>query len=150
MKGEAIFEYRDADTGELKFIEHVRNLIVTDGKESMAKVLAGVTENGAGTITYCAVGTGTNSPVVADSALQTELFRKQISVRTAEGRTAIFKTFFNRNEANGTLREAGLFGEGASAVTDSGVLFARLAINRTKSSNDTLTITWMVTVGSAA
>ena len=128
-----------------KIIEDlVKNVFVTTGKNAIAQRLSGQDK---GQITYCALGTGTDAPVEADTDLQTEIFRKIISVRSVSGNIATLQTFFNTSEANDTLREAGLFGDGATLTTDSGILFARTAINRTKTSSDTLTVTWTVTIG---
>lgn len=146
IKGRCVVEIRDADTGKLKSRDVINNLYVTTGKEQIAQALAGNVANNVGQITYCAVGTGVAVPVIGDTGLQTELYRKQVSVRSVAGRTAQFQTFFNRNEANGSLQEAGLFGAAATAIANSGTLFCRLNINRTKSSNDTLTLRWGITV----
>src|SRR5687767_8055262 len=88
ITGECIVEIRDAITGALKSRDHVRNLVVTAGKQSIAESLRGNVANNKGQITYCAVGTGTNPPNAADTGLQTELYRKQISVRSSSGKTA--------------------------------------------------------------
>lgn len=128
-------------------IQLVKNMFVTAGKNSLADGLRGTTENNKGTITYCAVGTGVTAPALGNTTLQTEIFRKLISVRSVSGNVATFQIFFTTSEANGTLREAGLFGDDASGTANSGTLFCRAAINRTKSSSDTLTFTWSVTIG---
>lgn len=147
ITGECLIEIRDAKTGRLKSRELVKNLVVTTGKTSIAQALRGDVANNKGQITYCAVGTGTNVPAAGDTALQTEVDRKQVSIRSNTANVAEFQTFFNQNEANGVLREAGLFGDLATDVAGSGTLFSRLNINRTKTSNDTLTLTWRITVG---
>lgn len=147
MTGRVIVEIHDAATGKLKSRDVLHNLFVTAGKNSVADALRGNVANNKGQVTHCAVGTGTNVPALGDVALQAEIYRKAVSVRTSSGRVATFKTFFNQNEANGTLKEAGLFGDLATTVPNSGTLFARLNINRTKSASDTLTLTWAVTVG---
>lgn len=125
----------------------VKNMFVTAGKNSLADALRGETSNNKGIITYCALGTGTTAPALSDTALQTEIARKLISVRSASANVATFQTFFTTSEGNGTLKEAGLFGDLASGTANSGTLFCRTAINRTKSSNDTLTLSWAVTIG---
>lgn len=145
-KGTVIVELRDAKTGRLKSRDTYENLFVTTGRRAVADALRGNVTSNRGQITYCSVGTGTNVPAAADTTLQTELYRKLVSVRSVSTNTAIFKTFFNQTEANGVLREAGLFGDDASDTANSGTLFARVNINRTKTTSDTLTITWMVTV----
>lgn len=123
----------------------VKNMVVTAGKNSIADCIRGASNKGI--ITYCALGTGTVAPALSDVQLQTELGRKQISVRSASGNVATFQTYFTASEVIGTLREAGLFGDLASGTANSGTLFCRTAINRVKSSNDTLTLTWSLTIG---
>lgn len=148
LKGELKLEFRNVKTGKIRKYVY-RNMVVTFGKNAIAQRLTG--DSNAGEITYCATGTGTTAPALADTGLQTELTRKQISTRGYSGNVATFTTFFTISESNGVLREAGLFGNGvgrtASSTPGSGQLYCRVAINRTKSANDTLTLTWTVTVG---
>lgn len=138
---------RDAKTGRIKDVSIVKNMFVTAGKNSLADSLRGTTANNKGIITYTALGTGITAPALADTTLQTELGRKLISVRSVSANVATFQTYFGTSEVNGTLREAGLFGDDASATANSGTLFCRAAINRTKTSSDTLTLSWAVTIG---
>lgn len=145
--GQIVMVLRDGVTGRIKERSQFKNMFVTAGKESLASALIGNTANNQGIITYCALGTGTTAPALTDTDLQTELARKLISVRTVSGKVATFQTFFTTSEGNGTLREAGLFGDDASTIPGSGTLFCRAAINRTKSSADTLTLSWAVTIG---
>lgn len=147
LKGEVLVEIFDAKTGRLKESAHYKNLVVTAAKNAIADALRGNVANNQGQITYCAVGTSTTSPALADTQLNAEIARKLISVRSASGNVATFKTFFNQSEANGVLKEAGLFGGLASDTLNTGTLFCHVNINRTKTSSDTLTLTWAVTVG---
>lgn len=141
---------RDFKTGEITGIFEGKNLVVDSGLESIASRLSGVSNPAnKGTITYCAVGTGTDAPAAADTTLQTETFRKQVSVRDYEDNVARFRTYFNTSEANATLREVGLFGDGASATTDSGTLFCRLSINKEKTDSESLTLDWEVQVSAS-
>lgn len=133
--------------GRIKDIQYVKNLITTVGKNSIADGLRGTIDNNKGIITYCAVGTDSTAPVPGNTILGAELFRKLISVRSVSGNIATFQTYFTTEEANGSLREAGLFGDAASGTIESGTLFAHVAINRTKTSNDTLTLNWSITIG---
>ncbi len=144
--GEGYLELRNVHTGHV-VRESFKNMFVTAGKNSLADALRGTTSSNKGIITYCAVGTGTNAPALGNTTLQTEIFRKLISVRSVSLNVATFQTFFTTSEANGVLREAGLFGDDASGTTSSGTLFCRTNINRTKTSSDTLTFTWSVTIG---
>jgi hypothetical protein len=134
--------FKNIETGKTTVIRK-HNITCTVGKNSVASRFAG---NDTGKITYMAVGTGTSSPSASDTTLQTELTRKQISIRTPSGATCAFRTFFNSSEANGTLKEIGLFGDDASATADSGTLFARASIDKEKTSSETLTLDWEATV----
>lgn len=146
MKGELELILENVKTGE-KTIEHYKNVITTLAKTQIAQALRGDTENNRGQITYCAVGTSAVAPAASDTTLTTEIGRKLVSVRDNTANQAIFQTFFNISEGNGTLREAGLFGYDASTAPNSGALFSKIAINRVKTSNDTLTFRWTITIG---
>lgn len=147
VKGEIVLEFRNVKTGKVRRYVY-RNTFVTYGKNAIAQRMAG---NDVGEISWCALGTGTTAPALGDTALQTEIARKEISVRSYLGNVFTGQTYFTTSEANGTLREAGLFGTGVgrtpSSTPGSGQLFARAAINRVKTSNDTLTLSWTVTIG---
>lgn len=138
---------RDAATGRIKAVEHYKNMFVTAGKNALADALRGNTADNKGIITYCSVGTSSVAPALSDTSLLAEIGRKAISVRSVAANVATFQTFFTTSEGNGTLREAGLHGDDASASANTGTLFCRAAINRTKSSSDTLTMSWAVTIG---
>lgn len=136
---------RDAKTGRIKSRDIIKNTFCTVGKYSIAAALIETANKGK--VTYCAVGTNVTAPAAANTQLGTEIFRKLISVRSYAANVATFQTFFTTSEANGSLREAGLFGDDATATANSGTLFSHLAINRTKSSSDTLTLSWAITIG---
>lgn len=135
---------RDGKTGRIKADDLVKNMFVTAGKVSMAAAFFNALK---GNITYCALGTSAVAPALGDTTLTTEIFRKLISVRSSASNVFTAQTFYTTAEANGTLREAGLFGDDATAVANSGTLFAKAAINRVKSSSDTLTLAWALTIG---
>lgn len=142
MNVKATFE--DVKTHKKTVIE-THNVTATVGKNSIAARLVGGVDKGE--ITYMALGTGSTTPDASDTALATELIRKQVSVRSVSGNVATFRTFFSTSEGNGTLTEVGLFGDNASSTADSGVLYARAAISKTKTSSETLTLDWSATVG---
>ena len=144
--GAVMLTLRNVITGRITR-ELYKNMFVTAGKNSLADHIRGTTANNKGIITYCALGTNSTAPALGNTTLGTELARKLVSVRTVAANVATFETFFTTAEAIGTLREAGLFGDDASATADTGTLFCHVAINRTKTSNDTLTLSWTVTIG---
>lgn len=133
-------------TGEID-IRELHNISCTAGAESLVARMVGANR---GQVTYFAVGTGAvtggDEPAIGDTTLETELFRKQISVRSSSGTTASFRIFFNTSEAIGSLTEIGLFGDDATVTADSGVLFARAAESISKTSSETLTIDWSLDI----
>jgi len=146
LKGQLKIELHNVVTGERDVVVYP-NLVTTVGKESIASALKGTTVNNQGIITYCALGLDDTAPALGNTDLGSELARKAVSVRSVANNIATFQTFFTTSEAIGALKEAGLFGDDASAAANSGTLFCHAAIDRTKSSSDTLTLTWTVAIG---
>jgi len=126
---------------------YYENLVTDVGKASIADGLRGTITNNKGVITYCALGTDATAPETTNTTLGVEIFRKLVSVRSVTANVALFETFYTTTEANGALKEAGLFGDDATATEDSGTLFCHVAINRTKTTSDTLTIRWSLSIG---
>jgi hypothetical protein len=143
--------FRDAKTGEILDTFKGKNLVVNTGLYSIAARLSGLDTplNKKGTITFCAAGTDGTAVDPTDTVLGTEIQRKQVSVRDYISGTASFTTFFNTSEANGTLLELGLFGDDATSTADSGTMFCRLVINKTKTDSETLTLVWEVSVAAS-
>jgi len=147
FKGKVTLTFKNEKTGKIRVFEY-DNLVVNTGLYSIAARLTGadIPANTKGVITYCAVGTGTDAPAAGDTELQTELARKQIADRDPVSGVATFRTYFNTGEANGTLKECGLFGDDATAVADSGTLFCRAVIDKEKTSANSLTVDWEISV----
>lgn len=140
--GKVSFIFTNTKTGK-KDIINVKNLFVTLGKNSIADRLRGADT---GRITYCAIGTGTTAPALGNTQLVSESFRKLISVSSSSANVTTFETFLNESEGNGTISEAGLFGNLATNTANSGTLFCRTLVSRVKTSSDTLSIIWNVTI----
>lgn len=123
------------------------NIIPTVGRIAIARRLANIgLKANESIITYGAVGTGTSNPENANVKLDNEGFRKLVASTSYNLNTAEIRIFFNTSEANETWTEYGLFGEDATASADSGTLFERLLINKTKTSAKTLTIISQITI----
>ena len=134
--------------GEAVISPWIKNIIPTVGKIAIARRLRNAaSQSNEGMITYGAVGTGTTPAAATDTTLETELFRKILAQRTNDNNECTFRMYMTTSEGNGTLTEYGLFGEAASASADSGTLFERVIISKTKTSSKTLTIETKITVG---
>lgn len=143
---------RDGKTGNIKRVyEWQKNLQPDELFEKIASLMGDATADFDTTenllINYIALGSGTNTPATSDTQLQTEVYRNEVASISKSGRVVYITGFFNETEVTGTFREAGLFA-GATATANSGNIASRIAVNITKSSSETLTIDWIITVGS--
>lgn len=121
----------------------IHNLVVTAGKNEAAKLLVG---DGGTPFSYIALGTGTTTPSVTDTALEAEivdsgLARAQGTVSTTDNIAKVEKTF----NVTGTkaVTEAGLFNAATAGVMFARVVFAPLNVQN----GDTLTYRWEITCG---
>jgi len=122
----------------IKVNEYSANVFCNSGRLSLLERMAGDSDKGG--VTYLALGDGETAPVVTDTALENELYRKQITKKSAAVLTLSTSTFIPSTEGNHTYKEMGLYGDDASATPDSGTLFTRLAIDETKSYGTSMTI----------
>lgn len=121
------------------------NIIPTVGRTLIANNLFNASPTNLMLCKYAEVGTGTNTPANGDTALQTSTYRNAIASRTNSSNVGYATAFYSATETTGTYREAGIFCDG-TASAGTGVLLSRVAINITKSSSETLTIDWTLTI----
>jgi len=123
-----------------------RNLVVAVGLNQLASALIGSDSFGA-TTWYIELGTGTTVVNAGDVALVTpdsETWRVATSASVSSATTTI-ETFYPTSVANGSWTELALF-SGANATAGSGTMFARLLTSWTKTSSQTATVSWTVTL----
>jgi hypothetical protein len=114
------------------------NLIVTAGKTHAALRIA----SSATAMGWIEVGTGTTAPALADTALQTPLFRKACTV-TPSSNTIQYQVTLSPGEGTGAFAEAGIFN-----ASSAGAMLSRVTYPvKNKAAGDTTTITWTITVG---
>lgn len=145
MVGIYKFTIRDAKTGKIKRVHEYKNLIPTVGREMIANNLSNVSPTNVMLANKMALGTGVTPPANADTTLETETYRNDVASRTNAQNIAYLTAFYSALEVTGTFKEAGIFCDGTGTV-DTGVLLSRVAINITKSSTETLTIDWTLTI----
>lgn len=129
--------------GELKQEMVGDNLVCTNGKEFLASFLYSAAA-AASTFTgrYLAVGTDSTSPAVGNTALGTELTRASGIVSYVSNQIFQVKATFATGVGTGAIVEYGLF-----TSSTGGTLISRdvdSVIN--KGANDTLTVTYQMTV----
>lgn len=132
-----LIEVRGPD-GALKQRLELHNLIPTVGKEAIAKIL----KEGSTRPTHMAIGTGTEAAANGDTKLKTELDRNALKETTASGKVFTAIAEWAAGDGTGAITEAGLF-----SASSEGTLFARSVFSVVnKGAEDTLTITWKITV----
>jgi hypothetical protein len=138
MKGELTVTVR-AEDGTIKQEFNVPNLVVTVGKNYIASRMA---SNSATVMSHMAIGTGTGTPIVGDTALGIEAGRVAVSSFSATTNTVTATATFPAGTGTGAITEAGIL-NGSST----GTLLCRTTfpvVN--KASSDSIAITWVITV----
>jgi hypothetical protein len=124
----------------------IENIIPTVARTAIAAQLTDATPSPASIlITHMALGTGVTAPANGDTQLQTEVYRNAIASLTQANNVAYMTGFFSSTETTGTYKEVALFMAGTLTV-NTGTIFSRTAINITKTSVQTLTIDYTVTI----
>ena len=132
----------NARFGEIVF--ETPNLIPTVGRAVLAARLAGITTY-TGIVNKVALGTSSSTPLASDTQLGTEVYRNTIASYTSASNIAYLTGFFTAAETSGTYSEVGLFIDG-TASANTGQMFSHALASITKSSIQTLTIDWVVTI----
>ena len=125
--------------GKVKEDHSFKNLVVNVGKEFVATRMVGTAS---AVMSHMAVGSNTTAPVAADTALGTELGRVAISSGTRTANVVTYTATFPPGTGTGALAEAGIFNANIAGTMLCRTVFA--VVN--KAANDSLSITWTVTI----
>ena len=100
-------------------VQETNNLVVTSGKEWVAKRMAGQDSN----MTHMAIGTGTTTAAADQTALTTELERNALTVSggTVSTNTIVYAATYAAGDGTGAITEAGIFDTVGSKVDDANV-----------------------------
>ncbi|NDC87965.1 MAG: hypothetical protein EB075_04025 [Bacteroidetes bacterium] len=120
-------------------VREVPNLVVTAGKEFVASRMAGVSSD---EMSHMAIGTSSTSPAAADITLGTEAARVSLTSTTVTNANVVYVASFPAGTGSGAIVEAGLFNAASGGDMLCRTTFA--VVN--KGANDSITITWTVTV----
>ncbi|QDP53698.1 MAG: hypothetical protein Unbinned5406contig1000_44 [Prokaryotic dsDNA virus sp.] len=115
------------------------NLVVTTGKGYIASRMKDAT---ATAMSHMAVGTGTTAADVAQTALVTEANRQALTSTAVSGGDVTYSATFGNGQGTGALTEAAILNASSGGTMLCRTVFS--VIN--KGANDTLAITWTVTV----
>ena len=134
--------------GKLKEEQEVPNLVVNTGKFYIAQRMIATGPNSVPTaMSHMAIGSGTTTPAVTQTALTTQLARVGLtggtgSVANATTNQVVYTATFGAGVGTGAVTEAGIF----NAAT-AGTMLARTTfpvVN--KEAADSITITWTVSI----
>lgn len=124
--------------GQVKEKHEVKNLVVTTGKNFIAGRMTGT----ANTMSHMAIGSDSTAAAAADTALGTELGRVAITSGTTTDAVTTYTATFGAGTGTGAVVEAGLFN-----ASSAGTMLCRTTFSVVnKGANDTMTITWAITI----
>lgn len=125
--------------GNVKSEQDVTNLVVTTGRNFIASRMVGTTP---AVMSHMAVGAGTTAAALGDTALGSELGRSALTAGTAANNVVTYTATFGAGVGTGAVTEAGILNNVSGGTLLCRVVFA--VVN--KGANDTMAITWTVTV----
>jgi hypothetical protein len=120
-------------------VQEVPNLVVTAGKGYVASRMKDTTQ---GAMSHMAIGTGSTAAAVGNTALGSEADRNALTSTAVSGASVTYIATFGAGEGTGAITEAGLLNASSAGTMLCRTVFA--VVN--KGSQDSMTITWTVTV----
>jgi len=132
---------KDSD-GNIKDSRDINNLVVTTGLGFIASRMKDTT---ADAMSYMSIGTGTTAAAAGDTTLATELDRNAITSTTVTGNEIAYVSSWAAGDGSGAVTEAGIFNDASAGTMLARTVFS--VVN--KAANDTLSITWTITLSAS-
>lgn len=123
----------------------IKNIVPTVGRTLLANQLGNIAPTNVPYIKYAELGSNGAAVSNADVGMGTSVYRNAIASRTNASNIVYATAFFNATETSGTYAEAGIFSDG-TASAGTGVLISHVLISVTKTTLQTLTIDWTLTI----
>jgi hypothetical protein len=139
--GELIIEVRD-EAGNIKEVKHAKNLVVTVGKTTIASRLVGTAT---AIMSHMAIGTGTGTPAVGDTALGTEAGRVTLASGTNSANAITYTATFPAGTGTGAITEAAVFNSATPGAANSILCRTTFPVVN-KAAGDSIAVTWTVTI----
>lgn len=133
MKGRLTIALND------EVVQEVDNLVVTTGKNYVASRMKDAT---ATAMSHMAIGTGSTAAAAGDTALGSEAARTALTSTTVTNNEVAYVDTFGAGTGTGAITEAGLFNASSAGTMLCRTVFS--VVN--KGADDSMTITWTVTV----
>ena len=120
-------------------VQEVPNLVVTAGKGYVASRMK---DTSLGAMSHMAIGTNSTAAAANNTALGGEVDRNSLTSTAVSGATVTYVATFGAGEGTGAITEAALLNASSGGTMLCRTVFA--VVN--KGSQDSMTITWSVTV----
>ena len=128
--------------GNIKDEKKVENLIVDTGLDYIASRMSGTSES---VMSHMAVGTGSTAAAASDTTLGTELDRNALTSTTVTDNAVAYVCSWAAGDGTGSLTEAGIFNAASAGTMLCRTVFGTV----TKAADDSITITWTITVSAS-
>jgi hypothetical protein len=142
IRGNLDIVIRDGN-GEVKETRQERNLVVTAGLGFIASRMKDTTDDA---MTHMAVGSGSTAAAAGDTDLGSILgSREVLDSTTVSGATVTYVSSFEAGDGTGAITEAGIFN-----AASGGTMLCRTVFSTVnKAADDTMTITWTITLSAS-
>jgi hypothetical protein len=117
------------------------SLVTTLGLTALANQWTGLSSPT--TMTHLAVGSGTTTPALSDTALQTEIVRVSPDTKSVSEGVITVEHYYGTTEGNGTIAEVGLLSASSGGILH---VHGQPAAAVTKTTNKTMRITVTLTL----
>ena len=125
--------------GELKEKAYIPNLVVAVGR---AYIASRMKDDSSTAMSHMAVGTGAVAADAADTTLGTEANRQLLSSTVVASNVVTYTANYVAGQGTGALTEAGIFN-----ASSAGTMLCRTVFDViNKAADDSMTITWTVTL----
>ena len=142
LRGDVAIVVKDKD-GNVKEKREEKNLVVTAGLTYIASRMKDAT---ATAMTHMAVGSGTTAAAVGNTDIESILgAREALDSTTASGAVITYVASFEAAEGTGAVTEAIIANASSGGTCLARVVFS--AVN--KAADDTMTITWAITLSAS-
>ena len=121
-------------------VQEIDNLVVDTG---LAFITSRMTDSTDSVMSHMAVGSGSTAAAAGDTTLGSEEGRVALTSTTDNADEVVYVATFGAGTATASLREAGLFNASSAGTMLCRTLFAGPI---TKGNNDSMTITWTITI----
>lgn len=130
------------ENGNIKEVRDIKNLVVDGGKSFIASKIA---QSGSLNISYMGIGTGLSSPIYSNTALDSQIAKRQttaIAYTSGTNQVTFTSSFSGVTHHNTAVSEAGLF-----CASTGGVMVCRTVFGSfTILSTDTIGISWTLSI----